>query len=302
MGRQAERKADMELQLRRGALTAAAETLGGELVSLRDGNGQEYIWGGDPAFWTGRSPVLFPIVGGLKGGKVSFGGREYAMGRHGFARRSEFTLADRGEDFVVFQLRESPETLAQYPFPFLLQVRHQLLDEGFETTFTVENPGDAPLPFCVGAHTAFRCPLSAEERFEDYRLVFDQPEALDSHLLTPEGVLQREKTTRFIDGGTTIPLDYGVFRQVDTMIFDGLRSKTVRLIGEKSGRGVEMDFGGFPMLAFWTKPGASFICLEPWQGCAAFDDESGEFTDKPHCVTLAPGERKRLSFQVRLLK
>ena len=299
---QAERTAAMEIELRKGALRALVETIGGELVSLRDGEDREYIWGGDPAFWTGRNPVLFPVVGSLKDGKTAFGGKTYEMGRHGFARRSEFSMAERGVDFVVFRLRESADTLAQYPFPFSLKVRHRLLDDGFETAFTVENTGSGPMPFCVGAHTAFRCPLTAEERFEDYRIVFGQPEALDSHLLNPAGILQREKTTRFMDGGDSFALDYEVFRQVDTMIFDGLRSKTVRLVGGKSGRGVEMAFDGFPMLAFWTKPGAEFICLEPWQGCAAFDDESGEFTDKPYCVTLDPEEKKTLAYQVRLLK
>ena len=55
---------------------------------------------------------------------------------------------------------ESPESLARYPFPFVLQVRHQLLANGFSTTFAVENPGPAPLPFCIGAHTrpSFRLP------------------------------------------------------------------------------------------------------------------------------------------------
>ena len=60
----------MEIVLKRGGLTARVDTLGGELVSLRDAEGTEYIWGGDPAYWSGRNPILFPIVGGLKDGTV----------------------------------------------------------------------------------------------------------------------------------------------------------------------------------------------------------------------------------------
>ena len=50
----------MEIALKKGSLMAQAETLGGELVSLKDGSGTEYIWVGDPAYWAGRNPLLFP--------------------------------------------------------------------------------------------------------------------------------------------------------------------------------------------------------------------------------------------------
>ena len=290
----------MEIQLRQGKLTAKAETLGGELVSLR--GAREYIWNGDPAWWTGRNPLLFPIVGSLKEGTVRFDGRPYAMGRHGFARKSEFVPAETGEDYVVFQLTEDAETLAQYPYPFRLLVRHQLLPDGFSTAFTVENTGETPMPCCIGAHTAFRCPLAEGERFEDYQLVFDKPETADSLLLTPEGTLRRGEVRRFLTEETVLPLNYEDFARQDTIIFDGLVSDGVKLVSRKTGLGVHMDFAGFPMAAFWTKPGAPYICLEPWQGCAAFEDESGEFRDKPHCMILEPGEKRSLRYRVTLLE
>ncbi|MFR5860406.1 MAG: hypothetical protein ACLUES_01505 [Flavonifractor plautii] len=147
----------MELELKRGGRTARVETLGGELVSYRDERGLEYIWGGDPAYWPGRNPLLFPIVGTLKEGKIRFDGREYAMERHGFARRREFTPAARGEDWVRLELRESAETLALYPYPFRLAVEQRLTDTGFSTAVTVANPGRAVALLPGGPH---RLPLS----------------------------------------------------------------------------------------------------------------------------------------------
>ena len=293
----------MELTIRKNGLTAQAETLGGELVSLRDRRGTEYIWGGDPAYWSGRNPVLFPIVGGLRDGRVNIGGKPFEMARHGFARRSEFAVSTQGGDFVEFELRESAETLARYPFPFSLKVRHQLLEDGFSTRFTVANTGTVPMPFCIGAHTAFRCPLEAGERFEDYRLVFDQAEDAVSILPGAGGCLQSGVAGIPLDHTDTIALDHGVFDRVDTLIYQGLRSKTVSLHHKDTGRGVRVDFSEFPMVAFWTMPGktAPYICIEPWQGCAAFDNESGNFEDKPWCVTLAPGEEKTLGYTVTLL-
>ena len=97
-----------------------------------------------------------------------------------------------------------------------------------------------------------------------------------------------------------IALDYRVFRRLDTLIFQGLRSRRVSLRHKASGRGVSLDFRGFPMIAFWTKPGAPFLCMEPWHGCAAYEDETGDFTDKPYVIRLAPGGEKRLIYTVEL--
>ena len=289
----------MRFSLSRGALEAVVQTRGGELVSLRR-HGMEYIWGGDPAFWSGRNPILFPIVGSLKSGRVDIGEQTYVMSRHGFARNLDFAPVEQDGGSIILELRESGETLERYPFPFSLRVRHQLLEDGFSTAFTVENTGAAPLPFCIGAHTAFRCPLFDGERFEDYQLVFSQHEDASTLLLTPEGLIRgRASEPMLFDGA--LPLDYETFRRLDTIIFRQLRSDTVSLMHRETGRGVKLDFSQFPMVAFWTKPGAPFLCLEPWQGCAAFDDETGRFQDKPFAITLAPGEKKTLAYTVTLL-
>lgn len=290
----------MVFELKKGTLRAAARTKGGELVSLRDADGLEYIWQGDPAFWTGQNPILFPIVGTLKDGKIGIAGATYEMDRHGFARGMEFSCMEQGEDFVTLELKETPDTLARYPFPFVLQVTHRLLEDGFSTAYAVKNTGNGPMPFCIGGHTAIRCPLQAGERFEDYELLFDEKEKADSHLLSPQGVILHDRRRPMLDGSGRLGLDYGVFEEMDTIIFSMLRAGSVSLVHRITGRGVQLDFHEFPMVAFWTKPGAPYLCLEPWHGCAAFDDESGRFEDKPFCVTLKPGEEKRLAYTFRL--
>ena len=128
----------MTVTLRHGALTAQATPQGGELISLTGPDGTEYIWSGDPAYWAGRNPILFPIVGSLKDNTVYFDTKPHHMGRHGFARLSLFSAVEQGMDYVVFELRDNPDTLEQYPFPFRLRVRHQLLDDGFYTQFEVK--------------------------------------------------------------------------------------------------------------------------------------------------------------------
>jgi len=292
----------VDVILKNGNLTAAASTQGGELISLKNADGQEYLWQGDPNYWPGRNPNLFPIVGALKGGIINIGGRSYQMNRHGFARQSEFSIVAQGDDHVTFQLSENESTLQVFPFCFHFRVRHQLLRDGFSTQFEVTNPGETVLPFCVGAHTAFNCPLNSGERFADYRLVFDQPEDADALFPDPSGCLNRENREPVLRGTDTIRLDHGIYERVDTLVFEGLNSGSVSLLNEE-GHGVCMDFSQFPMIAFWTNGGkkAPYICLEPWHGCAAFVDETGDFRDKHHCILLQPGETKTLSFTVTIV-
>ena len=167
---------------------------------------------------------------------------------------------------------------------------------------TVANPGEGPLPFCLGAHTGFRCPLEAGERFEDYELVFPERESCPT-LLLRDGLLDRPAARPCLEDTDTLPLDYRWFDALDTLIFEGLRSRSVALRSRKSGRGVRVSFDGFPMLAFWTMPGkkAPYLCIEPWHGCSAGTGEGEEFTDKAHCIVLAPGESRTLAYRADTL-
>ncbi len=290
----------MEYALRKGKTTAMVTTHGGELISFRDGEGTEYLWQGDPAYWAGRDPILFPIVGALKNGAVRFPEGEFSMPRHGFARNSEFTQAERGEDYAVLELTESEATLAQYPYPFRLRVTHSLTEKGFETAYAVKNTGEGTMLYCVGGHTAFNCPLRAGERFEDYRLVFDRTEDARSVAVGPGGVLDGYLEREYLRGTDTIALRHAIFDEADTLIFEGLRSPGVSLIHKDTGRGLRMDFHAFPMLGIWTMPGknAPYLCVEPWAGCGAYAGETGDFADKPHAIALAPGMELRLAFSV----
>jgi len=294
----------MKIEISNGRLQGTVDTHGGELTAFSAPEGEkrtEYIWNGDPKFWTGRNPILFPIVGNLKNGTVHIGETAFHMNRHGFARNMEFTVVHKDDNSVTLELTESPETLSCYPFRFVLRVCHRILENGFSTSFSVKNAGEKPMPFCIGAHTAFNCPLHEGEEFSDYQVVFDEKEHADSILLTPEGLISADGRLPFLDGTDRFTPDYDLLSRIDTIIFDGLKSTGMSLIHKETKKGVHMDFSGFPMAAFWTKPGAPYLCLEPWHGCAAAENESGQFEDKPHCIMLAPGETKELAYTVTIL-
>ena len=70
-------------------IRATINPLGAELVSLlKLDDNTEYMWDANPEFWGKTSPVLFPIVGGLKNDTYFYGGKEYKLPRHGFASTS----------------------------------------------------------------------------------------------------------------------------------------------------------------------------------------------------------------------
>ncbi len=293
----------MITELSYNGLRASVDTHGGELVSFLDLQSHEYIWNGNPAFWAGRNPLLFPIVGNLKDGTVLFDNRPFHMNRHGFARDQAFSIVSQGSDFVLLRLTENAETLACYPFRFSLSVCHRLLKDGFSTSFTVSNTGDTPLPFCIGAHTAFNCPFAGDNagHFHDYVLVFDQKETADTPLLSPKGLIRADSREPILKASRHFPLEYDLFCRLDTVILGNLCSRGVSLLHRETGRGLHMDFKDFPLIAFWTKPGAPYLCMEPWHGMAAWENESGDFKDKPYCITLAPQEERILLYTVTLL-
>lgn len=294
----------MELTLKNGEMTAVVTDAGAELIGLTDGTGMEYIWSGDPAYWSGRNPVLFPIVGNLMDGQVKCKSETYRMGRHGFARNSVFTVSDRGEHFVEYTLESGEATKGLYPYDFRLCVRHTLHEDGFTTAFTVINTGAEVMPYCVGAHTAFRCPMKEGESFDDYEIYFPMEETCHTRVLNQDGCIRNDVTLPMLEHTHVMPLQYEPFIQLDTLIFTDLQSKSVTLRHKTQGHGITMEFADFPLMAFWTNGGrqAPYICIEPWHGCAAEEGETGNFTDKPYVINLMPGEEKTLSYTVTVQK
>lgn len=291
----------MQLELCSHGATAKLDTLGGELTGyLKDGI--QYVWQGDPTYWSGHAPVLFPVVCALKNGNVIIEGKACNIPKHGIARKREFTLSSKTEDAVVFSLSANEDSLSMYPFRFELTVAHRLLENGFTTTYTVTNADKREMPFCIGGHPGFNCPLHKGEGFEEYELLFDQAENIKA-LYTDDGtLLNRENEVQLIESGRRIPLCYKDFDR-DAFILDGLRSRGVRLVHKDTGKGLYFTFNGFSALGVWTPPltKAPFLCLEPWAGLPALTDETGEFLDKPYVTVLQPGKTISFSYTMEII-
>ena len=276
-----------------GDLNARISSLGAELVSLADASGAEWMTDGDPAVWSGRAPILFPIVGELAGGSLRLDGEEYALARHGFARRREFVCEEHDPDGAVrLRLFDDAETRAVYPFAFELELAYRIEAMTLTMTATVRNRGEGAMPFSIGFHPGFAWPLPGGGAKLAHRVVFAEREDGPIRRLDADGLLCAFEDTPVRNG--TLRLHHGLFG-ADAMIWDRLASRSLRYEGEMpEGRGarpaaLDMAFPDCPMLGIWQKPGAGFVCLEPWAGVADPAGFRGHFRDKPGIMTLEPG-------------
>ncbi|WP_035455571.1 aldose 1-epimerase family protein [Algoriphagus terrigena] len=263
-------------------------------------NGQEHLWQGDPQFWTGQAPILFPNIGALKNGKTSYQGTEYALPKHGFVRNSnQAKLIQHLPDTLVFRFDSSPETLEVYPFIFSLEVTFRLSGNRLEVSHQVSNLDTQDLYYSLGGHPAFACPLLPGEQIEDYQIEFPQIEHDTTWMITPEGLIG-EKGEMVLYSTKELPLHAHIFDQ-DALIFKGLKSREVSLSHREKGPIVKMEFGDFDYLGIWAKPGASFVCLEPWLGIADSAQHSGKLAEKEGIRMLAPGASETKKFSIEIL-
>jgi galactose mutarotase-like enzyme len=282
--------------IERGPLKARIRAQGAELTSLSD-DGRELIWQADPKVWGWHAPNLFPIVGALDGDRLIHHGRQYALPPHGFLRRTDCTLVMAGADRCHWRLTENAATLAAYPFRFQLDFDYVLEPEALAATVTLGNPGDETLVASFGLHPAFNWPLSPDGRRADHRLVFEQEETAPIRRLA--GKLLGRAAYPSPVSGRKLLLHDGLFAE-DAIIMDAPASSAVAF-GASDGPAVELSWQGFSQLGIWTKPGAPFLCIEPWQGFASPEGFAGDFAEKPGTIALQPGERRHWRYRIRPL-
>lgn len=283
------------ITIRDGGLTAAIDPLGAELSSLRDEAGGEWMTDADPAFWSGRSPLLFPIVGALNGGAYRLDGTRYELPQHGFARRRAFELVEQSADMVRFALTDDDATQAVYPFAFELEAEYRLAGGVLTVACTVTSRGDAPMPASFGYHPAFAWPLPGEAGKAGHAVEFAADEPAMLARLDGGLIAGQDRPSPLADGRTLV-LDDALFEQ-DALIWTSLESRAVSYTGPGGAR-LNVAFPGAPALGIWSKPGAQFVCIEPWWGHADPEGFVGDFRDKPGAMLIRSGETRR--FEMRL--
>ena len=161
--------------IRNGQLTVEISERGAELRSVRGADGTEYLWQGDPEYWSDRALNIFPFVARLTEGKYSLDDNIYEMPIHGFAPYSDFRVTGNTGTRLTMELRDSAETLKIYPRRFCFRVVYSITGDTLTVAYEVENQDTRPMIFGLGGHPGFNVPLRDGLRFEDYRLRFSKP-------------------------------------------------------------------------------------------------------------------------------
>lgn len=270
-------------------LSVSIKSKGAELDSIyHKGFDMEYLWSADPAYWSKKSPVLFPIVGTLKNNSYHYQGKSYPLSRHGFAREMEFAVTQQAADSITFSITGNEKTEAVFPFSFSFSIRYSLDASQLSVSYLVENTGGDTMYFSVGGHPAFKLPLVGGTSYDDYVLEFNQAETAGRWPISANGLIEADPLPFFQDT-KVVPLRKALFNR-DAIVLKHLNSNTVKLVSNATNHGLNFCFEGFPYLGLWAAPGADFVCIEPWCGIADSINASGEWPDKEGLESLAAGK------------
>lgn len=274
--------------LKNDNLTIEVSALGAELQSIKDTNNHEYLWQGDSRYWGRRSPILFPIVCGLWKGTYRAEGQSFEMGRHGFARDTEFQLIKKNNDKVTYALTDSEDSLRRYPYRFILSVTYRLEGNTIHVIWHVHNTDNKEIHFQIGAHPAFYVPGLKEGDDLYGHMKFDNEGPIERIYGNTEGCVVSDRYP--------LPTEKGVWTfneesfKDDAVIIDQCQVHSVALLNDDNQPVVTVNFKA-PCVGLWSPYGknAPFVCIEPWYGIHDHVGYTGKFKDKYLMNHLQPG-------------
>jgi galactose mutarotase-like enzyme len=281
-------------------LICIIESKGAEIRSLVNKiTGEEYIWQIDGKVWGSSSPVLFPAIGKIKESKIVFEGKEYAMSKHGIVRNNDqLNFKSIDDSACSFTLNSSSDTLKKYPCEFSFIVSFKILENRLVMNYSVENLDSIPMHFGCGGHTAYACPISEETKLSDYSIEFPTQQPLMANTLGDTGLLSHQLRKIESQAGL-LALSDTLFNQ-DALIFSNINWDWVRLRKKNQTKGIKVRFKGYPNLALWSKPGADYVCIEPWLGLPDHEDESLDLSKKLTLKTIAPNEVFSIAIETKI--
>lgn len=264
-------------------LKIGVKEFGCELTSIvSKETGFEYLWQGDEKIWSGQSPILFPVIGRLIDDCYTLNSKVYEMPKHGFARRTKWNFLSKEENSISFLLHDSEETLKIYPYRFELKVTFTLEGKSLKVSHLITNKSDCTMLFSIGAHPAFNCEIGDI-------LTFDENETVSTEKIDLEKSLRLPETCPVLKNERDIIITADIFNE-DALILSGIKSENITLRSNRNRRTVKFKFGSAPWLGIWSKPGAPYVCIEPWYGVNDSQIKKNDFSEKDGINALSPKE------------
>lgn len=273
---------------------------GAEVQSIKDKlSDREFLWQGDARWWSGRSPILFPIVGGLWNGVCRLDNLEMRIPKHGFVRKAHFMVGEKDGQHLRFEIFESDETLKIFPFPFLLSVTYKLEGRKLSAEIAVENTGSETLLFQAGGHPGISLPDFSEEDEVDG---FLQLEGNPAYIWRAgdQGCLEPRTLPVPYDSDGLIPLSVKTFEH-EALIFDKFQVKAATILDKQKQRVARVESDS-PVWLFWSPCGkhSPFVCAEPWFGLCDHQGFEGQMDARPFINSALPGQTWRGHYSVEV--
>ena len=247
------------LKIENEYICARIECTGAELVSLVDkSTGREYIWQADKTVWARHAPILFPAVGRMAGDMFIHGGNQYYMQKHGFARNSSFEIISSDKTSIVLRLTSSDTTRKIFPFEFELDVYFSVSDKALTQKYAVRNIGSDTMYFSLGMHPGLICR-------QDDILRFEKKETAKLPYLNGSDTVGNPDDFLMLRNENEIVLSKELFER-GSLALEAPLSQSAELCDRDGKPYLRESFGKIPMLWLWSKPGAEFVCVEPWFG------------------------------------
>ena len=177
-----------------------------------------------------------------------------------------------------------------------MRIHYRLNGNTLTIRYDIKNTCDTTLPCSIGAHPAFNWPQAGNNDKSSYHILFSENEPVPLRRLE-SGLLKQEQFPSPIDTNK-LALKDTLFED-DALIFTEHQSRKLTLVAD-GACSITVDFEDFPHLGIWTKPGADFICIEPWQGHSDPVDFNGDFMDKPGVVHIEPGESRKWTMHITI--
>jgi galactose mutarotase-like enzyme len=278
-------------------ISISVNSHGAELTSLRSG-ATELLWQSDKAVWPRYAPVLFPLVGKLKNDRFRYKDEAYSLSQHGFARDREFTLIEKSESVLEFELTADEETLKIYPFHFSFRIIYELQDDNLKIRYQVFNPDKKDLLFSVGAHPGFNCKRENGESLNDFYLDFEGKNELIIEKLD-NGLLSGETSVIKLNEGK-LPLNVKLFDN-DALVCKNNQIDKVVLCSVRSKAKIVLNCKNWPYFGIWAKKGSdAFVCLEPWYGIADNINSSNDLNGKEGIIQLSSYKSFEAEFNIEI--
>ena len=265
----------------------AVDEKGSEICSFKDKETNlERMWNGDPKFWAGRNPTLFPMVSNTYNKVQVFDGKEYHMGNHGIVRSAMFKCTYHDDKSITMTFESSEESKQLYPFDFRMDITYTLTGKRVDIVYNITNLSDKVMPFGFGLHPAFNCPIADGEKFEDYYIEFSSKEGEDTDELK---LIKNHK----------LSLNRELFDKYKTVVYYNLNSAFVTLTNGRHG--VKVTCAGYPILAIWSPANAPFVCIEPWHSHGDFAENNIPFEEREGIISLESGRSFLSAYSIELI-